>query len=334
MEDSRLYEVLGVQRHASEAEIKKAYRKLAKEYHPDKNPEAGDKFKEISFAYEVLSDEYRRETYDRFGLAAAQANGERPGPHNLFGGILGHEELFSNLFGPRKTESTEYPVRTTLQDLYNGVTLNLKLKRSLVCKSCSGTGSKSGCMNTCKGCNGRRFQVSYHQLNPRMTQERKHECTVCEGRGYMISKKDTCETCKGLRTVEDDKMLEVRIPKGMSNSERIVFKGEGDQEPGLEPGDIVIVISEARHPEFTRMGVDLYLLRQISLTEALCGFSFTFKHLDGRDILIKQPPGQIIKPGLRGMVLDFQRNGPGSIPGMLGEKKKGRRWQATESNPA
>nr|BAN20747.1 chaperone protein DNAj [Riptortus pedestris] len=298
MADTKLYDVLGVHRNASDAEIKKAYRKLAKEYHPDKNPQAGDKFKEISFAYEVLSDDHKRQIYNNYGLEGIQGGGMADA------GMMG-PDLFSQIFsmfgshqrGPRKGEDTIHPLRVTLEDLYNGKSTKLQLRRNIPCKTCNGRGSKSGQMLTCKGCNGRRFKVAHHQVAARLTQEIRMKCNDCNGEGTMISEKDRCTICHGRKIVEEQKVLPVHIQKGSQDGEKIFFRGEGDKQPGIEAGDVIIILQEdSSHPTFRRNGDDLYAKYEINLTDALCGISIAIKQLDGRVLLLKNPPGSVIQP--------------------------------------
>ncbi|XP_064641723.1 dnaJ homolog subfamily A member 2-like [Lineus longissimus] len=303
MADNRLYEILGVSRTSSDAEIKKAYYKLAKTYHPDKNPEAGDKFKEISSAFEVLSDPEKREVYDRYGLDGLKEGAGGAGfPGDIFG------DLFGGLFGMsgfsggrrpsrRKGEDTFHPLRVSLEDLYNGKTSKLQLRKTVICKKCQGNGGKQGAKKTCGSCNGRGVTVRMRQLAPGMVQQMQSVCQQCHGEGETISEKDRCKECKGAKVVQETKILEVHVDKGMKDGQRIPFHGEGDQTPGMDPGDIVIVLQQKEHETFTRRDADLYCTYNLGLTEALCGFEFVLKHLDDRDLIIKNPAGQVIEPG-------------------------------------
>ncbi|CAH1388670.1 unnamed protein product [Nezara viridula] len=306
MAHTELYDVLGVSRTASENEIKKAYRKLAKEFHPDKNPHAGDRFKEISFAYEILSDDRKRDMYDRYGLEALQGGGG--------GSTMGYD-ILSQLFnmcggsqrGPRKGEDTIHPLRVTLDDLYNGKTTKLQLRRNVPCRTCNGKGSKSGMLLTCKGCNGRGYKVAHHQISPRMTQEFQMKCGDCNGEGQVINKKDRCPQCQGKKIIEELKVLQVEVEKGAHDGDRIVFHGEGDRQPGIEPGDVIIILQETgTHPTFRRSGNDLLMKYQIPLTEAVCGVNLVIKHLDGRNLFVKNPPGTVIQPD---MVMEVPNEG-------------------------
>ncbi|KAJ3657192.1 hypothetical protein Zmor_016211 [Zophobas morio] len=304
MADNKLYDVLGVSRNASDGEIKKSYRRLAKEFHPDKNPEAGDKFKEISYAYEVLSDPKKRQVYDKYGLKGMQQGaqdgfaGDSLFSHLFGGGLFGG---FGGFGGPHrrrhKGEDTVHPLKVSLEDLYNGKTSKLQLSKNVICGACKGKGGRSENFEQCPGCKGRGFKVVYHQIAPGMAQQIQSECTDCLGDGILIKEKDRCTTCRGKKVCNETKILEVHIDKGMKDGQKIFFRGEGDQQPDIEPGDVIIILQEKRHEVYQRSGDDLLLTRTISLTEALCGFNFVLKQLDGRDLLVKHPPGEVVKPG-------------------------------------
>ncbi|XP_076470499.1 dnaJ homolog subfamily A member 2-like [Babylonia areolata] len=306
MADSKLYDLLGVSKGASDAELKKAYRKLAKEFHPDKNPDAGEKFKEISFAYEVLSDPEKRQTYDRYGMDGLKEGG---GGGGGFGGASMFEDLFGGFFGfpgmggggrnrRQRGEDTIHPLRVSLEDMYNGKTSKLQLSKTVICKKCNGAGGKPGAMVRCRTCSGRGVKVTLRQLGPGMVQQMQSICPDCQGEGESFSERDKCKECKGKKVAKESKILEVHVDKGMSHEQKIPFRGEGDQVPGVEPGDVIIILQQKEHEVFTRSGSSLYMTKTIGLTEALCGFSFVVKQLDGRDLLVSNPPGEVVHPGM------------------------------------
>lgn len=308
MAETKLYDLLGVSRHASDTEIKRAYRKLAKEYHPDKNPEQGEKFKEISYAYEVLSDPKKREIYDQQGLKGLQG-----GAHE---GGFGAEDLFSHIFGgglfggmgsgrrrKQRGEDTIHPLKVSLEDMYNGKTAKLQLSKNVICRTCEGQGGKPGALQPCRSCRGRGVKVTYRQLGPGMIQQMQSDCPDCNGEGEMINERDRCKTCKGKKVVNETKILEVHVDKGMREGEKIYFRGEGDQQPSVEAGDVIIVLQTKPHEVFQREGNDLFMTHRVNLTEALCGFNIVIQHLDGRDLVMKNPPGEVIEPGtVKGIV--------------------------------
>ncbi|XP_003819841.2 dnaJ homolog subfamily A member 2 [Pan paniscus] len=302
--DTKLYDILGVPPGASENELKKAYRKLAKEYHPDKNPNAGDKFKEISFAYEVLSNPEKRELYDRYGeQGLREGSGGGGGMDDIFShifggglfGFMGNQSRSRN--GRRRGEDMMHPLKVSLEDLYNGKTTKLQLSKNVLCSACSGQGGKSGAVQKCSACRGRGVRIMIRQLAPGMVQQMQSVCSDCNGEGEVINEKDRCKKCEGKKVIKEVKILEVHVDKGMKHGQRITFTGEADQAPGVEPGDIVLLLQEKEHEVFQRDGNDLHMTYKIGLVEALCGFQFTFKHLDGRQIVVKYPPGKVIEPG-------------------------------------
>lgn len=280
---------------------------MAKEFHPDKNPEAGDRFKEISYAYEVLSDPKKRQTYDKYGLKGLQEGGQGGGfpPDDLFGGFFG--DIFGmgggsrggrgRGRGPVRGEDTIHPLKVSLETMYNGKTSKLQLSKNVICGPCKGVGGKPGAVVPCKDCHGQGIKVSYQQIGPNMTRQFQSRCPTCQGQGETINDKDKCPKCKGKKVLNETKILEVHVEKGMRDHQKIFFRGEGDQQPDTEPGDVVIVLQQKPHDVFQRTNDDLVMKHEITLTEALCGFEFVVKHLDGRDLLVKHLPGEVIKPG-------------------------------------
>uniref|UniRef100_A0A3Q3WRA5 J domain-containing protein n=1 Tax=Mola mola TaxID=94237 RepID=A0A3Q3WRA5_MOLML len=282
--DTKLYDILGVSPSASENELKKAYRKLAKEYHPDKNPNAGDKFKEISFAYEVLTNPEKKELYDRYGeQGLREGGGGGPGMDDIFShifggglfGFMGGQGSRSRNGGRRRGEDMVHPLKVSLEDLYNGKTTKLQLSKNVLCSTC----------------NGEARQVLYR--NVQHVGGVACACNLCE----VISEKDRCKKCEGKKVVKEVKILEVHVDKGMKHGQKITFGGEADQAPGIEPGDIVLVLQEKDHETYKREGNDLFMNYKLGLVEALCGFQFMLKHLDGRQIVVKYPAGKVIEPG-------------------------------------
>uniref|UniRef100_A0A3P9JG71 DnaJ homolog subfamily A member 2 n=1 Tax=Oryzias latipes TaxID=8090 RepID=A0A3P9JG71_ORYLA len=296
--DTKLYDILGVSPSATENELKKAYRKLAKEYHPDKNPNAGDKFKEISFAYEVLSNPEKKELYDRYGeQGLREGGGGGPGMDDIFShifggglfGFMGGQGNRSRNGGRRRGEDMVHPLNFLNRTFTTEKQPNSNLARI--------QGGKTGAVQKCSTCRGRGMRIMIRQLAPGMVQQMQSVCTDCNGEGEVISEKDRCKKCEGKKVVKEVKILEVHVDKGMKHGQKITFGGEADQAPGVEPGDIVLVLQEKEHETFKREKNDLFINHKIGLVEALCGFQFTLKHLDGRQIVIKYPAGKVIEPG-------------------------------------
>ncbi|XP_052786954.1 dnaJ homolog subfamily A member 1-like [Mya arenaria] len=300
VKETAYYDELGVKPSSTPEEIKKAYRKLALKFHPDKHPEDPEKFKHISQAYEVLSDPKKRETYDRGGEEAIKGGGGGGG-----GGFDFHSpmDIFDMFFGggrgrqrgPEKGKDVIHPLKVSLEDLYNGATRKLSLKKKVICSKCEGRGGKEGAVEKCPTCKGQGIQVHIRQLGPGMVQQMQSVCTECGGKRERINPKLRCKTCLGKKTIEDHKILEVHVDKGMKDGENIRFTGEGDQEPGLEAGDIIIVLDEKEHSRFKRNGSDLIMDMELQLVEALCGFHRTIETLDKRSLVISCLPGEVIK---------------------------------------
>ncbi|XP_024017024.1 dnaJ protein homolog, partial [Morus notabilis] len=301
-DNTRYYDILGVSKNASQDDLKKAYKKAAIKNHPDKGGDP-EKFKELAQAYEVLSDPEKREIYDQYGEDALK--------EGMGGGADGHDpfDIFQSFFGgnpfggsskggrrQRRGEDIVHPLKVSLEDLYLGTTKKLSLSRNVICSKCKGKGSKSGESIQCAGCQGSGMKVTMRQLGPSMIQQMQQPCNDCKGTGETISDKDRCSACKGEKVVPEKKVLEVVVEKGMQNGQRITFPGASDEAPDTITGDIVFVLQQKEHPKFKRKGDDLFVEHNLSLTEALCGFQFVLTHLDGRQLLIKSNPGEVVKP--------------------------------------
>ncbi|KAM0753012.1 hypothetical protein T439DRAFT_323622 [Meredithblackwellia eburnea MCA 4105] len=305
VKESKFYDLLGVDPSCSEAELKKAYRKKALLLHPDKNPNAGEQFKDVSHAYEILSDADKRRVYDQYGEEGLSGGGGMGGmdPQDLFsqlfgggGGFFGGGGGGGRRQGPKKGKDLVHRIKVSLEELYKGKTTKLALQKHVLCSKCNGKGGKEGAVKTCNTCHGQGIKVVLRQLGP-MVQQIQQQCTDCNGEGEIINPKDRCKGCNGKKIVNERKVLEVFVDKGMKEGQTISFSGEADQAPGMEPGDVVIVIEEKPHETFRRKGDDLYAEVEIDLLTALAGGQFTIPHLDERALLITIPPGEVIKPG-------------------------------------
>lgn len=290
------YEVLGVDRNASEADIKKSYRQLAVKFHPDKNPgdhEAEEKFKEAAEAYSVLSDAQKRSRYDRFGHAGvggAGGGGYDPGFTNiedifdLFG--------FGDMFGGSTRRSTvqrgsdlRYDYQITLEEAAGGKDAKIEIPRLETCEPCSGKGTAKGTEpETCITCNGSgqtRFQQGFFSV--------MRTCPNCTGKGRII--KDPCSECRGAGRIEKKKVLEVKIPAGVDADSRLRVTGEGEAGVNGGPnGDLYVFIHVKEHDYFERQGSNLYTSVPISFGQAALGAEIDVRTLDGSQAL-KIPAG-------------------------------------------
>lgn len=285
MADKRdYYDVLGVSKGASNDEIKKAYRKLAKQYHPDANPdnkEAEAKFKEASEAYEVLSDSTKRGSYDQFGHAAFE--GGAGGGYQYQGGFSDFSDIFEGIFGgdmfggggrrrngPRRGADVNISVQIEFEEAVFGTTKDINITAKDTCDTCSGTGAKPGTHpETCKICNGTgQERVQVQSFFGATTTIRT--CNTCNGSGKTV--KDPCTTCSGTGSVRKTKTLEVNIPKGIDNGQALRLSGKGEAgENGGGFGDLLVTVYVKPSQHYTRQGTTLFVNVPISFTTATLG---------------------------------------------------------------
>ena len=295
------YEVLGVKKDATAEEIKKAYRKSAMKYHPDRNPgnkEAEEKFKEVGEAYEVLSDETKRQRYDQFGFAGVDPNfgagAGGPGYGGGFGGFgdfgdLG--DIFGEFFGggrsrgsaqnaPRRGENVMARLELTFEEAAFGCEKEVAAQRIENCAACNGTGSADGVIETCQQCRGT-GQVRTVQNFMGMQMQSSTTCPSCNGRGKVI--KTPCNTCKGKGKVRRTKRVKVKIPAGVDAGQSVRVRGEGCVgSNGGVSGDLLVEIYIKRHPIFTREDYDVLCEVPITFTQAALGAEIEVPTLDGR----------------------------------------------------
>ena len=295
------YEVLGINKDASAEEIKKAYRKAALKYHPDRNPgnkEAEEKFKEVGEAYEVLSDEEKRQRYDQFGFAGVDPNfgGGSGGAYGGagFGGFGDFSDLgdiFGDFFGggrsrgsqqsaPRRGENVMTRLELTFEEAAFGCEKEVAAQRIENCAVCHGTGSADGVIETCQQCRGT-GQVRTVQNFIGMQMQSSTTCPACNGRGKII--KTPCSTCKGKGKVRRTNRVKVKIPAGVDDGQSVRVRGEGCVGANGGPsGDLLVEISIKRHPIFTREGFDVLCEVPISFTQAALGATIQVPTLDGK----------------------------------------------------
>ncbi|MDP6338976.1 MAG: molecular chaperone DnaJ [Candidatus Marinimicrobia bacterium] len=306
-----LYDIIGVGKNASDSEIKKAYRKIAMKYHPDKNPgdtEAEQKFKEAAEAYSVLSDNQKRRQYDQFGHAGVGL-GDQPGG----GGFQGHmsmEDIFSSfgdifggdfdpfggIFGGggrrrrvKKARDLKVSLKLDYKDIVKGTDKTIKIKRHETCDTCSGSGAQSGTMPTsCRQCggSGQIRQMSQSFFGQSVT---VRECPVCNGSGEMIEK--PCRSCAGNGIQRKTVEIKVKVPAGITEGNYMTLNRQGNKGPkGYESGDLIIFFEEKAHPVFTRNGEDVITEARIQFYQAALGLTLEVPTLEGKAKL-KIPAG-------------------------------------------
>ena len=271
------YEVLGVSRDAGGDELKKAYRRCAMKYHPDRNPgdaAAVESFKECKEAYEVLSDAGKRRMYDQHGHAAFEHGMGGGGPGGAggyadMGDIFG--DIFGNIFGggaargPRRGADVGYVMELDLEEAVAGIERRIEIPTLAECEPCRGTGSEDGKLDTCETCGGRgqvRFQRGIFSM--------QQPCPQCHGRGQTFA--TPCQNCRGAGRVEEEKVLSVKIPAGVDNGDRIRLSGEGEAgPPGSPPGDLYVEVRVRPHDIFERDGDDLHCEVPIRISQAALG---------------------------------------------------------------
>lgn len=296
------YSVLGVSKTANPAEIKKAYRKLAIKYHPDRNPdnkEAETKFKEAAEAYDVLGNVEKRQRYDRFGHRAFQQSGGSGGMNmedifsnisDIFGG-----DIFSNFFGERQNspqgqrgQSLRIKLKLTLDEIVQGSKKTVKVKRYTLCKTCHGSGARGGGSKTCNTCQG---QGQIRKVRRTMLGDAisRSTCSVCGGTGKIITNK--CRTCQGEGRVLGEEKIDINVPRGVQEGVQLSMRGKGSYgRLGGSPGDLLIFIEEIEHKHLKREGNNLHYDLHISFIDAALGSEINVPIVGGK-VLINIQPG-------------------------------------------
>ncbi|MBU0528350.1 molecular chaperone DnaJ [bacterium] len=300
-----LYEILGIDKGSSKEEIKRSYRKIAMKYHPDRNPdnkEAEQKFKEAAEAYAILNDENKRAKYDQYGHAGVgmgDMGGQGfDGMHfsmedifSQFGNIFGGRHPFEDIFGGggtrsarggyRKAKDLRVSLRLEFIDILNGVEKTIKIKRDEICKTCRGSGAKSGTHPTqCKQCNGsgqvRQVRQSFFGQSVVVA-----DCPLCHGTGEFIE--NPCSSCNGRGIRRETVSIKVKVPKGVENGNYMTLDGQGNKGgKGIQPGDLLIFFEEKPHEYFVRNGTDIVLEAHISVTQAVLGDSINVPTIEGK----------------------------------------------------
>ncbi len=321
------YDVLGVQRGAPKDQIKDAYRKLALQFHPDRNksPEAESRFKEISEAYAVLSDDEKRRQYDAYGREGVY---QRYSQEDIFrgvdfgeffrgGGFGGFDDIFAQFFGgPQRREARgedlTYHLHLSLEDLVEDASREVEVPREEVCGTCNGSGARAGTSpRTCDTCGGR-GQVQKVQSAGFARLVRVTACGKCGGRGYVVD--SPCAACSGRGTVERTRRISVVIPAGVEDGQTLRLRGEGNAgERGTPPGDLYVTVNVAPHRVFARNESDIYLETRVGAVDAMLGTELQVPTLYG-DVKLTVPhgtqPGTVFKVKGKGLPR-FRRGGRG-----------------------
>lgn len=302
------YKILGIDRKADKREIKKSYRKLALKYHPDKNPskDAEDKFKEISEAYAILSDDEKRKMYDKYGHAGIDQQYSSEDIFrgvdfgDIFGGMgFGFDDIFEQFFGHRagfgrgrqarqRGADLRYDVRIDLEDAYNGLKKEIRVPRTEICDNCNGSGAKPGTNpKMCSQCNGT-GQMKHSSRTAFGMFTQVSTCNKCRGEGKVIEK--YCPKCSGSGKVQVTRNIDIKIPNGIDDGSQLRLVGEGEIG-SAGSGNLYIVVHIKEHTKFRRMGKDLYISKMISFPEASLGTKIDIETIDGSIEKLRVPEG-------------------------------------------
>lgn len=329
MASKDFYSILGLPKNASEADVKTAYKKLAKQWHPDvnKSPEATEKFKELSEAYSILSDPQKRQTYDQFGSDAFSGAGFGSGAGGGFsgagfdfsdlfregfggggsfgggsfggGGFSSMDDLLRSAFGEGFSTSREdaqplhirTDVELTFEEAAFGITKEIEINRLETCEACKGTGSATGKKQTCNTCKGRGMET-HTRRTPFGIFQTTGTCSTCRGTGHVIS--DPCKTCRGKGSVHKNQKIDVKIPAGVDTGNHLRLTKQGNAHANKH-GDVYVVIHVHPHPIFRRDGSDIYVEQPISYADAVLGGDVNVPLLGGKTATLHVPSGT--KPG-------------------------------------
>lgn len=277
----KYYELLGVSQSSSKDEIKKAYKKLAIQMHPDKGGDP-EKFKEVSNAYSVLSDDEKRRQYDQLGDEGFENSGGQPhmNPHDIFeqffgggGGFPFGFNMHTGPVGPQKRNSHIHTMNITMDDAFHGIKKSVRVNLTKLCPKCK---------DMCHACQGKGHIMDMRRMGF-LTQMMQRPCDACNGSGYVSKGKLGCVECTGSGTLKEDHKLDINIPAGVESGHAIVFNGLGEQanSPNEISGDLVFQVNVQNHPFFQRQGNDLVYTEKITLKESICGKDVKIRHFTG-----------------------------------------------------
>jgi molecular chaperone DnaJ len=339
------YEILGLQKGASDDEIKKGFRKLAIKYHPDKNQgdkEAEEKFKEINEAYQVLSDPQKKAQYDQYGTADFNGGGGFDAGGFDFSDVGGFGDIFESFFGggfssgrrkngPERGADIEYNLNLTFEEAVFGVEKEVSINRHERCETCSGSGTKPGTSpKTCDKCGGS-GQVRVQRNTPLGSFVSVNNCDKCGGKGKLVS--DPCPTCRGTGKERKHRKIKINVPAGVDTGNVIPLRGHGEHGAnGGPPGDLYVNLRVSSHAQFKRKGFDIYIDRHISFAKATLGYELKVPTVDGEvkyDVPAGTQPGTVFRLKGKG-VPRVNSSGRGDqyvniivdVPKVLNEKQK------------
>lgn len=302
---SSLYDILNINKDAEPETIKKAYKKMAMKYHPDRNPknkeESEKKFKEVAKAYEILSDEKKRKLYDEYGEQGLEGNMGGQSPFDIFEKFFGGAETFGgmnfgrggmpfgNFFGMNQEEDNDIkiPVDITFKDIINGTSKKINYHRKVKCLSCNGCGScDSKYVETCNVCNGKGIVNKAMQIGPGMFTQSSSKCPKCNGDKKYIPDDKKCKECNGKCFTNSKETYVVTVPKGAKHGDSEIIEEKGNQGSS-KIGNLVILFKENDTSPFMRKNNSLIFKKEILLSESLCGFEFILSHPNGKKIVVK-----------------------------------------------
>lgn len=316
MADDDYYGILGLSKTSTKVEIKKAYKKLALKYHPDRNKgckQSESKFKKVSEAYEILSDDQKRKIYDTHGKNGLKGH-HFQNSDNIFNMFFSGMNGFSNMFRqeprkPQKMPNVLYPMNVNLEDVYNGIIKKLRVQRQRVCVACDGSGYKINANKIqCHICKSQGYITHTQRIPGFGNVMQRRNCYNCNGQKYVNDPNDTCKECNNKKVYNSEKIIEIDIKPGTQDGEILRFVGEADEAPSVKAGDLHIQIkinnssaSTSNSDRWERDQEHLYYHKTISLHEALFGYDFEIKHINSKTYRF-QRKGVVISPGTKHVV--------------------------------
>lgn len=297
MAHTKLYETLEISPNASDNDIKKAYRKMAMKHHPDKGGDPA-KFKEISAAFEILGSKEKKEKYDRFGITddspQSGPSGMNMDPMDIFSQMFGGSDIFGERFARRPRKNVQQiNFNISLEDLYKGKEVKMKIERNIRCEDCKGHGSNEPPVN-CQQCRGTGVFTKIMQIGPGMIQKMQGSCPNCNGKGKVV--KGSCNSCKGKGVKRENTFITVCVNAGADNDEKITIQDKGDFDTDtMQYADLQIILKQREHGLIKRKGKDLYIHYNVSLYDTLFGINIGYKHLDDHNYIFKLPPGHVLQ---------------------------------------